>query len=284
MSLSRLFGLTALAMIAFAANSVLARLALIDGDIGPLSFTLLRLLSGALILCLIIGVKRSRNSGNWKAAFTLLGYAICFSLAYISLPAGTGALILFGTVQVTMIGAGLISGERLSTMQIMGALIAMGGLVYLLSPGLSAPPLLGAILMTLSGIGWGAYSLYGRTSQNPTQDTAGNFWRTALLAACVCIPVLIFLPETAPSRNGIIYALSSGAITSGLGYVIWYMALKELNATRAGLSQLTVPVLAAFGGILFLGEAITPRLIIASVIILGGVALGTAPRKPYIRQ
>ena len=271
----RIFALTALAMIAFAANSILARLALTGGDIGPWSFTAIRFISGAMCLALIIGPMKTLRQGSWNAAFALLLYGIFFSYAYLLLSAGTGALILFAVVQITMIGGGLLAGERLRALQWLGLALAMGGLVYLMLPSVAPPSPIGAIMMSLSGLGWGLYSLMGRGKGNPTALTAGNFLRAAIICAVITLPVLLILPEAAIGPKGIGLALLSGIMTSGIGYVIWYMALKHLTATRAGIAQLTVPFIAAIGGMLFIAEPFTLRFFIAMCLTLLGVALAT---------
>ena len=271
----RIFALTALAMIAFAANSILARLALTSGDIGPWSFTAIRFISGAVCLALIIGPMKTLRQGSWNAAFALLLYGIFFSYAYLLLSAGTGALILFAVVQITMIGGGLLAGERLRTLQWLGLALAMGGLVYLMLPSVAPPSPIGAIMMSLSGLGWGLYSLIGRGKGNPTALTAGNFLRAAIICAVITLPVLLILPEAAIGPKGLGLGLLSGIMTSGIGYVIWYMALKHLTATRAGIAQLTVPFIAAIGGMLFIAEPFTLRFFIAMCLTLLGVALAT---------
>lgn len=279
-----LFTVTALAMLAFAANSILARLALSHADIGPWGFTAIRLISGALILALIAKSKKAETAGDWISAGSLILYAACFSYAYLQLAAGTGALILFAVVQITMIGGGLISGERLSKLQWLGTIIALAGLVYLLSPSIQAPPLFGAMLMMFSGLGWGLYSLRGRKAGDPTAQTTGNFIRAGLICA-LATPFILgglklgLLNETAPNTKGVMLALASGTITSALGYVIWYMALKHLTATRAGIAQLTVPVIAAIGGMIFISEPLTLRFLILATIILSGVGIATMTRR-----
>ena len=275
----RIFTLTALAMIAFAANSILARLALTGGDIGPWGFTAIRFISGAICLALIIGPTKTLRQGSWMAALALLLYGAFFSYAYISLSAGTGALILFAAVQLTMISGGLLAGERLRILQGLGLIIAMAGLVYLMLPNIAPPSPLGAAMMTLAGLGWGLYSLMGRGKGDPTALTAGNFLRAAIICIVVTIPLTEVIPETKLAPTGIMLALASGILTSGLGYVIWYMALKHLTATNAGIAQLTVPILAAIGGMLFIAEPFTARFFIAMCVTLGGVALATlSPR------
>jgi len=269
--------LTALAMVAFAANSLLCRLALVDPTIDPASFTAVRLVAGAVTLALLValrgGGKNLIAAGSWRSAAALFGYAIAFSFAYVTLGASTGALILFGAVQMTMIGVGLARGERLGVLQWTGALVAVGGLAYLLAPGLHAPSPIGAALMAGAGVAWGSYSLFGRSARSqrfePTTTTAGNFLR----AAPVALLVIPFMPALTLSAHGVTLAIASGAIASGLGYAVWYSALKGLRASEAAIVQLTVPVIAAAGAILFLSEALTLRFALASVAILGGVAL-----------
>jgi len=273
--------LTLIALIAFAANSVLARLGLTVGEIGPWSFTLIRLVSGAVMLAILVSPNKnmlqSAKHGSWAGAGALVIYAAFFSYAYLSLPAGTGALILFALVQVTMVGAGLFLGERLSALQWLGSLLAMGGLVYLLTPNLAPPDPIGALAMAVAGMGWGVYSLLGRkaAAATSTEKTAGNFLRAALVALILSLPLFFIWPEARPAMKGIGFAVASGAITSGLGYAIWYAALKSLPATRAAIAQLSVPPLAALGGILFLSEAISLRFVIATGIIFTGIALAT---------
>lgn len=278
MSQGRIVILTALAMLAFAGNSLLCRLALQHTPIDPASFTVIRLLSGALMLWLMITLKRGApdrsvaklRGGNWFSALALFVYAAGFSFAYVSLPAATGALLLFGAVQATMIGHGLWTGERFSRLQLVGLVLAFGGLLSLLLPGLSAPPLLGSALMLCAGLAWGIYSLRGKGAGDPTLVTAGNFLRAVPMALVLS---LLMLNNRSIDALGLGYALASGALTSGLGYAIWYSALPGLKATQAATVQLSVPVLAALGGIVFLDEVFTPRLLLASVAILGGIAL-----------
>ena len=280
----RLALLTALALVAFAGNSLLARVALRDAGIDAASFTALRIASGALALWLIVRLRGAAvaGSGSWGSALALFAYAAAFSFAYLSLTAATGALLLFGAVQVTMIGAGLARGERLGGAQWLGLLLASGGLVGLLLPGLSAPPLAGALLMIAAGIAWGAYSLRGRTptgAGDPTTVTAGNFIRASPLAlALVAVAALLAPLHADPAGAG--YALASGALTSGLGYAIWYTALKGLHATSAATVQLSVSVLTALAGVLLLSEPVTPRLLLASAAVLGGIALVIFVRRP----
>lgn len=279
----RIFTLTVLAMVAFAANSILARLALTGGEIGPWSFTAIRFISGAVCLAFIMKPTKTLRQGSWGAAFALLLYGVFFSYAYISLSAGTGALILFAAVQITMIGGGLLAGERLRILQWIGLVIAMGGLVYLMLPDIGPPSPIGAAMMTIAGLGWGVYSLMGRGKGNPTALTAGNFFRAAIICAVLTLPLLWTFPESSLAPKGVTLALASGILTSGLGYVIWYMALKHLTATNAGIAQLSVPILAAIGGMLFITEPFTSRFFIAMCVTLGGVALATLSPKEKAR-
>jgi drug/metabolite transporter (DMT)-like permease len=271
--------LTLLAMVAFASNSLLCRLALRQTTIDAASFTLIRLLSGVIALWLIVITRKPgrTTTGNWTSALALFAYAAAFSFAYISLSVGTGALLLFGMVQATMIFWGLRKGERLNARQWFGLAIALGGLVALVFPGLSAPPIGGALLMTGAGIAWGIYSLRGKGAGDPTSVTAGNFWRSVVFAAVLSMALLRW---TNLDPAGIRYAIVSGAIASGVGYVIWYSALPGLKATTAATVQLSVPVLAAVGGILFLSESITLRLLLASLLILGGIGLVIIEKPP----
>jgi drug/metabolite transporter (DMT)-like permease len=264
--MSRIVALTSLAMIAFAANSVLARLALGHDGADPLAYTGIRLASGAVALAILIAlVDRNRPfrvAGSWLGAAALFGYAIAFSVAYIVLGAGTGALILFASVQIGVIGWAIIRGDR-------PHLLEWIGLVYLVSPGLVAPPTLGALLMLAAGICWAAYTLIGRGSSSPLADTAGNFIR--------CLPLALPLILAGAFWHGLdpitaAYAIASGVVASGIGYAIWYTALPHLTRTRAAIVQLTVPAIAAIGGVLLISETVTSRLIVSSVAILGGVA------------
>ncbi|KAF3996524.1 DMT family transporter [Glaciimonas immobilis] len=283
MSSTRLTLLTLFAMLSFAGNSVLCRLALKQTSIDATSFTAIRLVSGALILTLLVLYRRRSASGtaerhtahraiggSWSSACALFVYAAGFSFAYVSLPTGTGALLLFGAVQATMILGGLWSGERLSARQITGFLLALVGLIVFMLPGLSAPPLPGALLMLSAGFAWGIYSLRGRGVANASNATAGNFLRAALLSIMLSA---VLLAQQKLDEWGILYAVLSGAIASGIGYTVWYAALRGLTATRAASVQLSVPVIAALAGVLFLHEPITMRLLLASVVILGGVGL-----------
>ena len=274
MSPARTFALTTMAMTAFAGNSLLCRLALKNTGIDAASFTAIRLVSGALVLWLVARQFRSTRSGegNWLSALALFAYAAAFSFAYVSLPTGTGALLLFGAVQATMIGYGIWAGERLRALQLAGLALALGGLSGLLLPGVSAPPLSGSALMISAGIAWGIYSLRGKSAGDPTRVTAGNFLRAAPVAIALSLCVLL-VKGASLDAAGFGYAVASGALTSGIGYAIWYTALPALKATTAATVQLSVPVIAALGGIAFLGEPVTLRLLLASSAILGGIAL-----------
>jgi drug/metabolite transporter (DMT)-like permease len=269
---TRVFALTLLAMVAFAGNSLLCRAALRHTPIDAATFTTVRVVSGAITLWLIVRLRRGASgvAGSWPSAAALFAYAAAFSFAYVSLSAGTGALLLFGAVQATMIGAGLWAGERLHARQSLGLLVALGGLVGLMLPGLSAPSLQGSVLMLSAGIAWGIYSLRGKGIADPVAATAGNFLRAAPLALGVSA---VLLPLATLDAAGIGYAVLSGALASGVGYAIWYTALRGLTATQAATVQLSVPVIAAAGGIALLGEPISVRLVIASAATLGGIAL-----------
>ena len=266
-------------MIAFASNSLLCRAALKQTGIDAASFTFVRILSGAVALWIIMKMRKRasvaavynrRTYGTWPSALALYIYAATFSFAYNTLSAGTGALLLFGAVQATMIFWAVRKGEHLRPIQIAGLMAAITGLVVLVFPGLSAPPLIGSTLMLSAGVAWGIYSLRGKAAGDATAATAGNFLRAIPFAAAVS---LILLPLAQLDRAGTGYAVISGAVTSGLGYVIWYSALPGLKAASAATVQLSVPVLAAAGGILLLGESLTLRFVLASVAVLGGIAL-----------
>jgi drug/metabolite transporter (DMT)-like permease len=272
MSLVRTVALTSLAMLAFAGNSLLCRIALKHTGIDAASFTTIRLVSGAAMLLLVVRLTRGKRfeGGNWRSALALFAYAAGFSFAYVSLPAATGALLLFGTVQTTMIGHAIWKGERLRRLQWAGLATAIGGLVALFLPGISTPPLLGSLLMLGAGIAWGIYSLRGKGTGDPIKATAGNFLRAAPIAIALS---LLTIHHAAVDAAGLGYAVLSGALASGLGYAIWYSVLPALKATSAATVQLSVPVIAALGGVLFLGESISLRLVLASLAILGGIAL-----------
>ncbi len=274
----RLFFLTSLTLVAFAANSVFCRLALATGSIDAASFTTLRLCSGAVALLVLFLLKKrgeNRLLGSWPSAVMLFIYAASFSFAYLRLDTGTGALILFGLVQLTMLLWALYRGERLAFQAWVGFLLAMSGLVWLLWPGLSAPDPLAGLMMAASGIAWGIYSLRGRSKAEPLAETAGNFFRAAVLA----LPVsLIWMSTLHISFSGAVLAVLSGALASGCGYVVWYQALAGLSASRAALVQLAVPVLAAGGGVVLLAEEISWRLLVSASLVLGGIALAIASR------
>lgn len=292
---------TTFALVAFAFNSILCRLALRGEEADAAGFTFVRLLSGAIALAVIsylapkggnasvneradnadgtlvnTRVSAFRNRGSWASAFFLFAYAVCFSFAYLGLTAGTGALILFGSVQLTMIAVAIFRGERPSALEWLGLAVAIGGLVYLVFPGLQSPPLVSSLLMAAAGAAWGGYTLRGKVSSDPLGDTAGNFVRSIPMAVAV---VLISLPNIQLSTRGIVLAIISGAVTSGVGYTIWYAALKYHTAIRAAVLQLPVPLLTAVLGIVLLAEVFTARLVIASVLILGGIALTIYGRK-----
>jgi drug/metabolite transporter (DMT)-like permease len=277
----RIIGWTVVAMIAFAANSVLCRWALDRTAIDPAAFTGIRLAAGAVMLWLCLRAGRRTGAGtwpgSWAGAAALSAYAAAFSFAYVALPAASGALLLFGAVQVTMIAAGLIRGERLRPLQWLGIMLAAGGLVALLAPGAQisqAPDPIAAVLMLASGAAWGAYSLIGRRSRDPLATTAGNFMRSLPLAVLLLVPALLRM-EIDP--QGVALAVASGALASGLGYAVWYAVLPALGAAQAASVQLSVPVIAALGGTLLLGEAITWHLVVVSVAVLGGIALVIRP-------
>ena len=271
-SKSRIILLTSLAMIAFAGNSLLCRAALKQTEIDAASFTSIRLLSGVFILCLIVSLRESVGSGqgNWLSALALFAYAAGFSFAYISLEAGAGALLLFGAVQATMIGYGFYIGERLNKLQSFGLLLAFVGIVGLLLPGLSAPPLIASIIMLGAGVAWGIYSIRGKGVGDPVLISAGNFLRTTPFFIALS---LLTLNSNALDMAGLWYAVTSGALASGLGYALWYSVLPALKSTSASTIQLSVPVIAAIGGIVFLGEPMTLRFALASLALLGGIAL-----------
>jgi drug/metabolite transporter (DMT)-like permease len=266
--------LTALALSAFAANSVLCRLALGEGAIDAMGFTTIRLFAGVLTLLIILKLNSEPvyppTKGSWTASLMLFLYAITFSFAYVTLDTGTGALILFGSVQTTMILLSVIRGTRLHLSEWLGLLTAFGGFIYLILPGLSTPSIMGFALMSISGAAWGVYTLKGRGSKNPLLDTAHNFLRTVPL---ILILFLVGIKTAHYSLEGILFAVLSGSLASGIGYTIWYMALRGLSATQAAVIQLSVPVIAAFGGVLFVSEVITFRLGVSTMIILGGILM-----------
>jgi drug/metabolite transporter (DMT)-like permease len=276
---SRALLCTAAALCAFAGNSLLTRLALGRMTIDAATFATVRLAAGAGMLLLVTRVRRGRPfriSGSWLSATALFLYALPFSYAYVSLTAGTGALILTGSVQATMMLAALTKGERPHLLQWLGLGVALAGLVYLVLPGLAAPSLLGSISMALAGVAWGLYSLLGRGTPSPLDQTTGNFVRA--------LPLVVIVGMLARSHvhvepTGILLGLACGAVTSGLGYVFWYAAVQGLTATRAAMIQLPVPILAGAGGVILLGEAISRRLLLSALVVLGGIALSLAGRE-----
>jgi len=263
---------TTIALLAFAGNSILCRLALGDGAIDAASFTIIRLFSGIIVLAIILQMTRTpkviTSRGSWKASFMLFVYAITFSFAYISLDTGVGALILFGSVQITMIVVGLFLGNKLHYSEWLGLIVAFSGFVYLVLPDLTTPSLMGFILMSISGVAWGFYTLAGKASKNPMSDTAYNFFRTLPL---VLILIAVTFQYASLSQKGIFLAVLSGSIASGVGYTIWYVALGGLSTIQAAVLQLLVPVIAAVGGVLFVNEVFTLRLLMSSVMVLGGI-------------
>lgn len=275
---------TLLALIALAGNSVFARLALAGSELDATAFTAIRLLSGALCLAILIGLRQTSSTnttrGSWGSALALFAYALTFSYAYLTLDTGTGALILFGFVQLTMILIGLITGSRLSRLEWLGILLAFSGLTYLMLPGAGAPNLFGFSLMALAGISWGVYTLRGRQTTDAIGDTAWNFIRTVPMTAVL---LLIGMSQLTWDPYGVLMAVCSGSLTSGLGYVLWYSALRFLTMTLAAVLQLSVPLLAALGGILFASEPMTSTFAIASLLILGGICLVTLARRPQHR-
>jgi drug/metabolite transporter (DMT)-like permease len=295
---TRTLFLTVVTLLAFASNSVLCRLALAGGEIDAASFTFYRLGAGAVFLWLLVvlpnpelrrALSKSRFHpdsktkhaavramfGSWQMGFLLFAYAVCFSFAYLSLSAATGGLILFGCVQATMILVGLVKGERPSLLEWSGFVVAVIGLVYLFFPKLEAPSLVGGSLMALAGVSWGFYSLLGRGVPDATLATAGNFVRSVPFAILLAFVAVIGLTAHTTPR-GVLLAVVSGAITSGLGYVVWYHALKGLTATRAAVVQLAVPVIVALGGVAFIGEPLTLSLVVSGALILGGIAIVVA--------
>jgi len=265
---------TLFALAAFAANSVLSRLALGAGAIDAASYTVIRLFSGILVLAMVLLLSKkraaNRTGGSWTSGLALFLYAVTFSFAYTTLDTGTGALILFGAVQVTMILLSMFGGDRLRPAEWLGVLVAFGGFVYLVLPRVTTPSFVGLVLMTAAGVSWGVYTLKGRGSPDPVADTAYNFIRTAPF---ILVLFLVSLGGARYSAAGIGYAALSGAVTSGLGYTVWYYALRGLNATRAAVVQLSVPVIAALGGVVWVGETISLRLALSGLLILGGILL-----------
>ena len=283
--------MSALALIAFAGNSVLCRLALSDGSIDPASFTGIRLVSGAITLLVLVwgvGLLKTRHGADkqplvnkrvslsWLAPLMLFAYAALFSFAYTTPTTGVGALILFGSVQITMVCISIIQGSRLRLFEWLGLLVACAGLVYLVLPELSEPSLMGFIMMAMAGMAWSMYTILGQGSQNPLNDTASNFTRTIPLAI---ILVLLYAGQPSATPSIWLLAISSGAITSGLGYAIWYAALRDLTTSQAGVMQLLVPAIAALGGVVFANELLSGRLVIASMLTLGGILIVLLAKK-----
>ena len=281
----RVILLTSIALVAFAGNSVLCRMALDGGTIDAAGFSTIRLASGAIALLIILSVTdrkdAAKSNGSWISASMLFLYAVCFSFAYLNLDTGTGALILFGMVQATMIAGALLEGDRPSPVEWAGWLLAVVGFIYLMRPGLTAPSAIGAALMGLAGVGWGIYSLRGRTESDALGGTTFNFIRSVPL---VTVVALIGLSQLHLSREGVVLAAVSGALTSGVGYAIWYAALRGLSTMQAALVQLSVPVLAAAGGILLLSETASTRLIVSSLLILGGICLAVFGKETQRRN
>ncbi|HDS1820100.1 TPA: DMT family transporter [Pseudomonas putida] len=267
-------------LVAFAANSVFCRLALMDGAIDPASFTVVRLASGAVFLLLLLHLRKPALAmgGSWRGGLALFLYAFLFSAAYLQLGAGAGALLLFGAVQITMFGFAGYKGERITTRMLLGMLIAFVGLLVLLLPGAEAPPLTSALLMAASGVAWGVYSLLGKGSPRPLADTAGNFARS-LPCLVLLVPVLWVGGGAHVTALGLLYALGSGVLASGAGYAVWYGVVRQVSAQQAATMQLSVPVLAALGGVCLIGEPLSLRLLVACVVVLGGIALALVSRR-----
>jgi drug/metabolite transporter (DMT)-like permease len=265
---------TSVAMLAFAGNSIICRLALRDGAIDPATFTSVRLLAGAITLLLVFAITRRdtslRSHGSWLSALVLFLYAIAFSYAYITLSAGAGALILFAFVQATMIALALWSGDRPGAPEWLGWLLAFAGVIWLVLPGVEAPPAGGALLMALSGIAWGVYSIRGRKESDALGSTTSNFLLSVVFVMALALATFA---EAQISLRGIALAVVSGALTSGIGYVIWYAALDYLSAMQAALVQLSVPAIAALGGVLLLAEPVSMRLLVSSALVLGGISM-----------
>ncbi|MGJ3440330.1 DMT family transporter [Pseudomonas sp. Je.1.5.c] len=272
---------TVLSLLAFAANSLFCRLALRDGAIDANSFTALRLGSGAVFLASVLWFSQGRRAprGSWAASLALFAYAWLFSLAYLQLGAGVGALILFGAVQVSMFAYGLFRGESLQRRVMLGMLIAFTGLIALLLPGADAPPLASALIMLVAGVAWGAYSVLGKGSADPLADTAGNFLRSLPLLLALRLGLIFSGARAQLSSEGVLYALGSGVLASGAGYSLWYGVVKYLSAQQAATLQLSVPVIAALGGVMLLGEPLSWRLSLTSLVVLGGVALALKPAR-----
>lgn len=290
-NLLRLYVLIALSLLAFAANSVLCRLALDGGLIEPANFTMWRLVSGAVtlaLLCVLQSMKQKNTSlkkiwleGSWLSALSLFVYAIGFSYAYVTLETGVGALILFGAVQLTLILFAVCAGQKLKALEWLGLLVAFGSFVYLVLPTLSSPSLIGFILMTMAGVAWGLYTWRGKISSKPLFATTSNFVRTLpiLVIAMICLHLNSAYNLHGATSNGILFAVISGAVTSGIGYALWYAVLPSLSASLAAVLQLLVPIIATIGGVVFASEAVTLHLIIATCGVLGGVLLVILGRK-----
>lgn len=275
----RVVFLTAIAMIAFAANSVLCRIALRHSAIDPISFSVIRLVSGALILWMILKFQRpaKKGTGSWGGALSLYVYAFAFSYAYLKLDTGTGALVLFGAVQLTMLGYGFMQGERMGVLALLGLVLAVAGLVVLLLPGSSAPPLTSVVIMLASGVAWGVYSILGKASTDTLAATTGNFMMSVPLIVLTALP---FISSFHADVVGVTSAVVSGTIASGAGYAIWYTAIRQLSSFRAATVQLSVPVIASIAGVLLLGETFTARLGLSSLTVLGGIALVLSAKQP----
>lgn len=276
---SRTLAAAAFALLAFASNSILCRMALRETSIDPASFTSVRMITGAITLWLLVRLKTGsfQLGGDLRSAAALLVYAVGFSFAYVGLTAGTGALLLFGAVQLIMISAGLIAGERIHPRTAIGWTLAAAGVLILLFPGITAPPLREAACMLCAGVAWGVYSLRGRRSRDPLRDTSGNFVRAVPVALLVSA---LWWSHRSWDATGAAYAALSGSLASGLGYAAWYAALPRMTAVAAGNAQLSVPVIAALAGVVLFGEPITARLAIASLLVLGGIAIALRPQKP----
>ncbi|WP_323750418.1 DMT family transporter [Marinobacter sp.] len=276
---------TTFALLAFAGNSVLCRLALGEKSIDAASFTIIRLLSGIFILMIAVAMtrktKNTQSTGSWLGASMLFVYAVAFSYGYISLDTGTGALILFAAVQITMIAVSVVSGNRLHYAEWLGVFIAFSGFVYLIIPSVTTPSLMGFILMTVSGMAWGFYTLIGRSSTQPLADTAYNFLRTSPF---VLVLLIFTLQDANLSQEGVLLAVLSGAIASGVGYAVWYIALKGLSVTQAAVVQLFVPIVAAIGGVIFTNELITLRLVESSALVLGGILTVILGRNYFVSR
>lgn len=281
---------TVFALFAFAANSVLCRLALGTNAIDATSFTTIRLLSGIAILFVLIQLTRLiqkptkdlklQSKGSWLSAAMLFIYAVVFSFGYISLDTGTGALILFGAVQITMILSNVVSGNKLHLSEWLGLALAFTGFVYLIMPSVTTPSLTGFVLMSISGMAWAFYTLLGRKSKNALNDTAFNFLRTVPF---IFILMVFSLDSLHVSSSGIMLAILSGAIASGVGYFVWYIALAGLSVTQAAVLQLFVPIIAALGGVIFTSELITVRLIESSALVLGGILMVILGRYYFVQ-